>query len=183
MKKALLMLVLVLTFVSCGGGKYDRAIADYEQTIENTKVDLKFKIIDSKELKSISVGDSINFCEKEGALMLENAKLDYDRELSKFEKDSIFNVSTYPDHAEQLNETGRALLKTIKDKYDHALGFENYWKNLYKDREPTEVLRVVVECKYSIQNPLLNNAEQEITNTYVMSPDGTICYGRIDKND
>lgn len=181
MKKLLLVFSLAAFLFSCGGRKYDKAIADYEQTIENTKIDLKFKAIETKEVNSITVGDSVAYCEKEGAVMVQNAKQDYDQELAKFEKDSVFNVSTYPDQAEQLNETGRTILKTLKDKYDYALGFESYWKNLYKDKNPSEVLRVLVECKYSIENPLLNNTKQEITNTYVMSPDGTICYGKLDK--
>lgn len=39
-----------------------------------------------------------------------------------------------------------------------------------------QVLANKVECKYSIFNPLLK-AQQEITETYVLSPDGTVCYG------
>ena len=45
-------------------GNYEKTIADYVQTHGNEKIDLKFKALETKELKKITVADSLNWFQK-----------------------------------------------------------------------------------------------------------------------
>lgn len=183
MKKILPLLLFALLFVSCQN-KYEKAIADFEQTIGDTKTDLNFKVIEIKEIKRMTVADSIEYCKKEGAIMVENAKKELDLAIKDYKEDSAYIKNLFPNTLdEDVARSSRNRMNLAKDKHDYALGFEAYWKKRYENRDPSEVLIAVVECKYSINNPFLNNAKQELTRTYAMSANGDVCYGRIDDND
>lgn len=175
--KNLLLLAVIIFLTSCGENKYEKAIADYVQTIGNTKIDIKFKAIEVKELKSITVADSIAYWERTIGPEVKDWEESIKKEQAKYEEDSIKGV---PD---ALNELNIKMINYSKAEYNKVLSIENYWKDRYKDKDPNEVLRVLVECRFSAENPFFNNAKQETTNTYVMSPDGTVCYGKLDENE
>ena len=51
----------------------------------------------------------------------------------------------------------------------------------YKNAAKTTVLAKEITCKFSIANPMLNNAKQEITENFILNAAGDKCYRRHSK--
>lgn len=157
-----LMLVLL---VSCSG-KYDNAIKDY---IGNTEVAKDVKIQEVRELKKVTVGDSINYINLKAEQALKTQIDVAEKQLATFQQDLVklgTSSKVVTDaYTVQLTKTQREIdsLKSIKPEPT----------KLYENRKTEEVIAVVVECKYT------TDGGEQIKNL-VFSPDGKKCYGYTD---
>lgn len=173
MNKLMLFLGVLLCLSSCKSESYKDAIADWIQTDDNgTWTDLKFELIDTDEIKDITVADSIRILqdEKERKISLCNEEISrLTKEIEKAEKGmSGVAPSTYFKNRDRLSER-KSLLKLIQSS-DLSLTYNN--------REKTEVLVKLVKCKYSIISPMLQT-RQEKTETFILSSDLKKCVGRL----
>lgn len=187
MKRKLVYFLLVCLFIGCAS-KEEGAIADYIQRKDNVKTDLGFKTISSKELGNITAKDSLDILEKE---LAENRKLDLENLYKKKENDEYrlseekrFARNNQPYHDQMtkkywedaikekeniLSETERLIKLYETDCIGTRLEPVVYQIQKYKELGE-KLLAVRVECTYSIINPLLNNVRQEITETFILTP-------------
>lgn len=181
MKNVLFLLCLSMFLFSCGT-KYDKAISDHEQTILGTKIDLGLKVQEVTELKKITVADSLRYYKKKAKEMMDKAKEDYTDLKANYAKDTAYyNNSGLSYKNEMLVAVQRSFdsrQEDIKDYFQYAKDYYKHWSDKYAGKDSDEVLRVIVSCRYSILNPLLNK-RQELTKAFLMSPDGSICYNRV----
>lgn len=177
----------VCLFIGCAS-KEEGAIADYIQHKDNVETDLGFKTISSKGLGNITAKDSLDILEKEFA---ENRKLDLENLYKKKENDEYrlseekrFARNNQPYHDQMtkkywedaikekeniLTETERLIKLYETDCIGTRLEQDVYQIYRYKELG-AKLLAVRVECTYSIINPLLNNVRQEITETFILTP-------------
>lgn len=174
-------LFISFLFVSCSENKYEKAIANYEQTINNRKLDLSFKLIDAKEIGTITVADSVKIYKETGDSLVNIAKekLEGAREGSniakKIREDSgITNESLI----NTILESEKKFMTELENDSIQAEAFNQQWQKTYGNRDQNETLLSIVQCKYTIKDPLLNNIKVEIENKYLFSPDASILYGR-----
>lgn len=190
MKNLTPLLLLTFIMVSCNEpSKNDLLIIDYVSSInENTKIDLKVKILSSKELGNITGEDSLNYFLSEFTNDWGNPEITIEEYLQKRNgnlevlnsaltnwQNKIDSVKASED--QYLLETllkGQAGFLKQKEQIDNELNIINSYKANQK-----KVLGKKVESTYSIVNPLMNNAVQEITNTFIFSPDYSKIKGTI----
>lgn len=174
MKKlfVLLMLVTSLMMFSCTN-ELEQRIIDHEQTLdENTVIDLSMKIVSLEKVQDVLVKDSIFYLKNK----IDTLKMRFYPE----EDISVIINDTIKKDLSHLVETYSKLHK--RKPYD-SFYEENYksWKyteelylsyvNLLEKYENSnkEKLGEIWKCVYTIKNPILNNAEQKITNTYFIT--------------
>lgn len=157
--------IMLIFLVSCSG-KYDNAIKDY---IGSTEIAKDIKIQEVKELKKVTVGDSINYINLKAEQAL-RAQIDVtEKQMATFQQDLVklgTSSKVVTDaYAIQLAKTQREIdsLKAIKPEPT----------KLYENKKTDEVIAVVVECKYT------TDGGEQIKNL-VLSPDGKKCYGYTD---
>lgn len=180
-KKAMLFIFAASVFFSCNkNSKYEDAIADHEQTMGSTKINLHLKIIETKELETITVKDSIRIIDEGIKQQRESVDAELKERKDQFIRDSTDYASwasqSFLDDAAKSYNSWVGILNTIYTNYTDSV---NSRKELYSKRNSDEVLAAIVECRYTIKNPFLNNATQEITNKYIMSGDGSKCYHKF----
>lgn len=180
MRNLLIICSAALLF-SCGMSPEEKLIADHEQSIGDTKIDLKFDPIETKLIKKFTNLDSANIIESW-----------YDSLILK-EQNSLLRFSErYTNEAELINikliTANGELEKFLKDQQlvffdkadsllkrheaisaDKMLGVNDFYKEKVADfkSNPDLVLYEIWSCRYKIFNPLLQT-EQEITNQYLI---------------
>lgn len=169
-------LLLLVLLTSCSGpSAYEQAIADFVQTDKKgTKYDLKFKVLEIKELKKITVGDSITILtddwEKEKTKKLTSLTESLERSKASLEKEKTKRFST---------QTMIDMYNKSIDRYQHTIdsisSFTPEKITQYGSRNKEEVLAILVECKYNAVPPMTNTTIEE-TREFVLSPDGKKCY-------
>lgn len=178
MKRNLLMTAAtILLLTSCGGqSQYEKAIADFVQTDKKgTWTDLQFKVIEMSEPTNITVGDSV-------AMLTEKFE-------AKKAKELDFYNRRITEHKASME---KKQFKTMKEFYQKSIGknqiiVDSLTKTTvelpetYKNVTQTTVLAKEITCKFSIVNPMLGNAKQEITETFVLNAEGDKCYRRNSK--
>lgn len=165
MKKLIVLSIASITF-SCGMSPEEKLISDYEQTIENTKIDLNLKIKSINKLDDIHYSDSIpdlkDYLEKEVS-----KKIEYFNERAELGLDTTGNskwIKIYQTTAEgTFLESTVQKIKELESKSDQLAG--EIW-----------------EATYLINNPILGGVEQEVYNIYVLSPDKTKILRKISKD-
>ncbi|SBV99452.1 conserved exported hypothetical protein [uncultured Dysgonomonas sp.] len=173
-----LFLALAVSFfmVSCSG-KYDGAISSYIESTEGQTSKIEVKVNEAKELKKVTVGDSINFlnmkAEKELKARIEQAE----KELASYQQDLV-RIGTSSKvvtdaYTVQLTKTQQTIdsLKAVKPKPTR----------LYEGQKTDQVLAVVVECKYTVTNEA--KEKTDVVKNFVLSTDGKTCYGVTDNPD
>ncbi len=176
-KKILTTAVVILLLISCGGqSQYEKAIADFVQTDKKgTWTDLQFKVIEMSEPTNITVGDSV-------AMLTEKFE-------TKKAKDLDFYNRRIMEHKASLE---KARFKPMKDFYQKSIAknqviVDSLTKTTvelpetYKGVVATTVLAKEITCKFSIVNPMVGNAKQEITETFVLNATGDKCHRRNSK--
>lgn len=178
MNRNLLMMAAALVMLtSCGGqSKYEKAIADFVQTDKKgTWTDLQFKVIEMGEPTNITVGDSV-------AILTE-----------KFEAKKAKELDFYNRRiAEHKASMEKERFKTMKEFYQKSIDKNQVvvdslaktsveLPEAYKSAAETTVLAKEITCKFSIVNPMVGNAKQEITETFVLNAEGDKCYRRNSK--
>ncbi len=169
----ILGLALLLTACSSPQNKYEQAIANFVQTDKKgTKYDMKFKVIEFKELQKITVADSVN-------ILKETFEAEKEKKIEGYSQTVERNKQGL-ENEEKNRFKSAAMIKHYTDnisQYKQALDSVSNLKfpNPYEAKKPDEVLAILVECKYSVVPPMLNTTAEE-TREFVLSPDGTKCY-------
>lgn len=156
MKNLVLLLgIVLLGLSSCGSPSYEKAVADWIQTDENgTWTDLKFQMLEVIETKEVTVSDSLHYFERK---------------------------------SEDLND----VIKKADDPHSKAkVPFSSYMKakdnlkrieamkEVYANREKTEILAKLLKCKYAIVSPMLQTKQEKIE-TFLLTPDMSKCLARM----
>lgn len=178
MNRNLLMTVTAMLLItSCGGqSKYEKAIADFVQTDKKgTWTDLQFKVIEMGEPTDITVKDSIDILTE------------------KFEAKRAKDLDFYTRRiAEQKASMGKERFSSMKEFYqksidknqtrvDSLIKTSVILPKAYQNADETKVLAKEITCKFSIVNPMVGNAKQEITETFILNATGDKCYRRNSK--
>ena len=176
--RGILFIGVILLLVSCSS-KYEKVMSDYLQTVDNVKTDLKFKLLEAKEVGTITVKDSLEHFKFHRQYWKENRMPEAQMYLAKYEKMKI-EYWDLKDQRERLQaDVDKAKVEYesyLNDTFKYPYGDNGIKK--YSALPLEQVLANKVECKYSIFNPLIK-AQQEYTITYVLSPDGKVCYGEF----
>lgn len=178
MKKIYLLLICI-AFASCSNPQAE-LIADYEQTVLNTKTDLSLDVKEIEKIGEIKGEDSLVFYMKSiGTYTKGSEEVVLDSLISYYQSDSFFNdcikslsrmkIISKLDSKDTLECRNEAIenVKGLKKDLDKI----KYYKN-------SGVLANKYKATYTIKNPLLNGAEQEITNVYLFSPDNKRILGK-----
>lgn len=176
-KNLLITAAALLLLTSCEGqSKYEKAIADFVQTDKKgTWTDLQFKVIEMGEPTNITIGDSV-------AMLTEKFE-------TKKAKELDFYNRRITEHKASME---KERFKTMKEFYQKSIDKNQVvvdslvktsveLPDAYKNGTETTVLAKEILCKFSIVNPMLGNAKQEITETFVLNADGDKCYRRNSK--
>lgn len=173
-----LFLALAVSFfmVSCSG-KYDGAISSYIQSTEGQTSKVEVKVNDVKELKKVTVGDSINFlnmkAEKELKARIEQAE----KELASYQQDLV-RIGT---SSKVVTDAYTVQLTKTQQIIDSLKAVKPEPTRLYEGQKTDQVLAVVVECKYTVTNEA--KEKTDIVKNFVLSTDGKTCYGVTDNPD
>lgn len=206
MKHKLFIISLsVATFLaSCSNSKEKNLIADYEQTIEDTKIDLNLKVISIEKKGDVFAKDSLeilkDYFEKEKQkkiTFIEETIQEY-----KIQIDSLVqNISEYEEIIELAKFSKQLDFRYYSNKLDYdkeELKFANenlaiyleaiesyrstFLESTFKsinmfEKNPDSLLFSKHLVTYSIINPMLNNAKQEITKIYHINESKTKIVG------
>lgn len=169
--KHLMYLFIAVFMVSCGSGTSNK----YEKTIENyiTKGksnELGFKVVEIAEQGTVTVADSIAYLtdefKKDQQLIINRIEL-----ALKTAKDLQAKQITKHNHEKYITDIAvmNARIDSLKNlKPDNISGYDS--------KNPSDILAVIVRCKYSIELPGAKPIEE--TFDFYMSPDGTKCYAK-----
>jgi hypothetical protein len=185
---------MMIALTACSPQPGEQAIADYVQTIGNTKTDLSFDLKAMKHLSDITGKDSIN------SMLLEISK---DYQTPRTLKDVLTRcnnvVTKFPkliaDYEAKLDSLDavkpRAGLYNSLDEYStsrYKLMYKKQVLELKEDirkdssiltllnrymKDSTTAIAKVYEVVYTIKNPILNNASQEVKRKFYLVPELT----------
>lgn len=173
-----LFLALAVSFfmVSCSG-KYDGAISSYIESTEGQTSKIEVKVNEVKELKKVTVGDSINFlnmkAEKELKARIEQAE----KELASYQQDLV-RIGT---SSKVVTDAYTVQLTKTQQTIDSLKAVKPEPTRLYEGQKTDQVLAVIVECKYTVTNEA--KEETDMLKNFVLSVDGKTCYGVTDNPD
>lgn len=173
-----LFLALAVSFfmVSCSG-KYDGAISSYIESTEGQTSKIEVKVNEVKELKKVTVGDSINFlnmkAEKELKARIEQAE----KELASYQQDLV-RIGT---SSKVVTDAYTVQLTKTQQTIDSLKAVKPEPTRLYEGQKTDQVLAVVVECKYTVTNEA--KEKTDVVKNFVVSTDGKTCYGVTDNPD
>lgn len=173
-----LFLALAVSFfmVSCSG-KYDGAISNYIESTEGQTSKIEVKVNEAKELKKVTVGDSINFlnmkAEKELKARIEQAE----KELASYQQDLV-RIGT---SSKVVTDAYTVQLTKTQQIIDSLKAVKPEPTRLYEGQKTDQVLAVVVECKYTVTNEA--KEKTDVVKNFVLSTDGKTCYGVTDNPD
>ena len=173
-----LFLALAVSFfmVSCSG-KYDGAISSYIESTEGQTSKIEVKVNEVKELKKVTVGDSINFlnmkAEKELKARIEQAE----KELASYQQDLV-RIGT---SSKVVTDAYTVQLTKTQQTIDSLKAVKPEPTRLYEGQKTDQVLAVVVECKYTVTNEA--KEKTDVVKNFVLSVDGKTCYGVTDNPD
>lgn len=173
-----LFLALAVSFfmVSCSG-KYDGAISSYIESTEGQTSKIEVKVNEVKELKKVTVGDSINFlnmkAEKELRARIEQAE----KELASYQQDLV-RIGT---SSKVVTDAYTVQLTKTQQTIDSLKAVKPEPTRLYEGQKTDQVLAVVVECKYTVTNEA--KEKTDVVKNFVLSVDGKTCYGATDNPD
>jgi len=192
---AALTIVVVIGLHSCSPNKTEQAILDYRQTIGNTKTDFSMKILELEKVGVYTYGDSANILKSTFYSSME------DKEMGQIPIDSILfriseNINGWEGYILELDSAVRAMeqLKRTNDfeytykkskipEYSQKVkGFKESYNQLDSlntiikqyESSANKELAAKWKCKYSIKNPLLNNVTQELTETFLITPENKV---------
>lgn len=173
-----LFLALAVSFfmVSCSG-KYDGAISSYIESTEGQTSKIEVKVNEVKELKKVTVGDSINFlnmkAEKELKARIEQAE----KELASYQQDLV-RIGT---SSKVVTDAYTVQLTKTQQTIDSLKAVKPEPTRLYEGQKTDQVLAVIVECKYTVTNEA--KEKTDMLKNFVLSVDGKTCYGVTDNPD
>lgn len=150
----LILLLSVALLTSCVSPG-EKAIADWIQTDANgTWTDLKFDLIEIIETKDVTVLDSLQYLERKS--------------------DDLNSILEKADDPHNRFRKPISYYMTAKDNLKQVEAL----KEVYANREKTEILAKLLKCKYSIVSPI-QKTRQEKTETFLLTPDMDKCLARM----
>ncbi len=176
-RNLVIMAVALSLLTSCGGqSKYEKAIADFVQTDKKgTWTDLQFKVIEMGDPTDITVKDSVAF-------LTEKFDSEKSKRLATLNENIARNKkSMEKERFNSMKEFYRKLIDKNQALVDSLAKTSVELPAAYKNAEETTVLAKEITCKFSIVNPMLNNAKQEITENFILNAAGDKCYRRHSK--
>ena len=194
MKKTLItnssLLLISLCFISCSNSKEKKLITDYVQTMGDTKIELNVNILDFEKESEIKAIDSLNILkpyletEKNEKISEFKVKIESANErINEYNKDILKPENNYA----SLKKIYLDFIEDAKNDVDFNKKaielYEGDCKGTYLEKTLNEIKRyeknpnLVIankyKTRYSIINPLLNNAKQELKKTFYINPDAT----------
>ena len=192
MVRFFVIIIILLSVIACSQSPEEKAIMDYEQSIDGTKTDLSMKIESLIQIGSLTCDDSAKILSK---TLEEQAALGIERADKKFieyhdkirEQIDILASTRNKARTDQAQKMIDMYLKFIKADSIRRVRFEQkdyehtHLQNIYRkmkrfESTPDSSLASKFDCRYTIKNPSLNFAEQEIRKTYFITPDGKISH-------
>lgn len=173
-----LFLALAVSFfmVSCSG-KYDGAISSYIESTEEQTSKIEVKVNEVKELKKVTVGDSINFLNMKAEKELKSRIEQAEKELASYQQDLV-RIGT---SSKVVTDAYTVQLTKTQQTIDSLKAVKPEPTRLYEGQKTDQVLAVVVECKYTVTNEA--KEKTEVVKNFVLSTDGKTCYGVTDNPD
>jgi hypothetical protein len=166
MKKLLLLTFALGALIGCSSSPEESLISDYEQTLDGTKIDLKFEALETKLVGQVMATDSLaiykEYLEKKSA-----EKIEYLEKWKARETDP--EAIADREAAIQLYKTNYAGT-FLEPVYKKVQEFEQMGEAKIGD---------IYECKYKINNPILGGVEQELTKKYLISQDKSKILARV----
>lgn len=186
--KTITALICIIFLASCGSSKEEIAIADYVQRLGNIKTDMNFSMLKLELTGEVYGNDSLELYLKSPqyawARGLTSKKLiEQYNDLLQRERNLIAwhdaKLDSIDDIISRTGDYSPARYKSI-----YLEGIIAIEKNLKQDSlllrklqrlhsDSASVICKKYEAVYSITNPLLNNAKQEVTRVFFLSPDGS----------
>lgn len=174
--------ILLIFCLSCSDPSIEeKTIADYEQTIFNSKIDLNFKMNRLEGIGTITAKDSLEniFNTAQTAIGTE-----YDNYQSFYDSLTATINSIKP----QLDTLD--LMMSKSESFADIMRKSNRWRAIQASKalveeggkilsemdkylgDTAKVLALKYECDYSIVNPMMGNAKQQVSNKiYYLTPD------------
>lgn len=186
----LFLLIFIVLFGSCEKSQEEQLISNYEQTIGNAKMDLNFNLKNLEKIRDITAQDSLDILKPEFEEK-KKAKLDelkenmqeekemiseYKAELEDAIKNEPYLVDSRKSNLEYRQELLEQTEKYIKLYQTDCQGtfLEPAYNSIKQYEEtPAKLLATEYDVTYTIENPLLNNEEQEINKKYILNSDRT----------
>jgi hypothetical protein len=172
MKKVLVFILCLIFLASCAN-KYEKAISNCVQTLGDSKIDLKFKLKNVEEQQSILVKDSLDYWITNRADRLKH-ELNSTKESMKLYEKYIEKNETYENYKKRYEYLTSTPIEEIYPIYNTEL--------IKYSGNPDSIIALKIKATYTINNPVLNNAKQERTDIFIVSPDGKTCYKKL-KNE
>ena len=176
-RNLLMTAATLLLLTSCGGqSKYEKAIADFVQTDKRgTWTDLQFKVIEMGEPTDITVKDSV-------AILTEKFDIDKEKLITMLNGNIARNkASMEKERFTMMKQFYQKLIDKNQAVVDSLMKTTVKLPESYKNAAGTTILAKEITCKFSIINPMMGNAKQEITETFVLNAGGDKCYRRNSK--
>lgn len=163
-----------------------KVVSDHEQTMGNSKIDLNLKVQSVEFVKDYYAKDSLEIIEKYLKEKKEEKLISLNQQLDEGISDSADLVEKinsakfesvkkiYKDGLEKRTEYLQLTRKAINSYNTNFEGtiLESTYKNIQALKEnPEEKLYTIYKVTYKINNPMLNNVEQEITKYYLIEGD------------
>lgn len=200
MKAHKLFIPVLLSLFSCSSPT-EKAIKDYVQTIGDVKTDMKFKLKSLHEIGSVLSRDSMRIIEGDlGGMSMDTLIEFHKKYISAYQRgifvsDSLKAVyleesKTQPNHLAELYINSIQRVVDDKKEYEEKLkqheimlgncikSNDNYNRYI---KDTLAILAHKVKCTFTIKNPLFNGSEQEITKTFLLSPDSYTVLNEIDE--
>lgn len=204
-KNFVLIFFALALFASCSSDPREQIISDYEQTSGDTKTDLSLKVLKIENLKPFRAIDSLKILLPVFEYARDEKIADYQIEINKKEKEIKENEKDVIKQEKVYGRTkwdlDKRLLQTNKNLLDAnkmTLKLYNKYFNAYKTdckgtklevlynriqeykKDTSKILYNKAKATYSIKNPMMNFAKQEITKTYMFTPDNKSILGVIE---
>jgi len=184
-------ILISLLLGSCNSdSKYkaiDELVSNHEQTYENSKIDLNFKVNTIEQVKDFLASDSAKILELELKLSV-SSKIEEYKDRIKRNQDYIehcnsmidkFKSAQYGDNSKytavfknKLNDTKEQLTQNEQMLKIYQTTLEGTELETIKDRiacyksRPNEILFKIFKINYTINNPTLNMVKQTTTKYY-----------------
>ena len=177
MKKILILVLSAIIFSSCSKSQEEILIANHVQTLGDTKMDLGFKLINLEKVSETTAKDSLK-------ILNEYFVSKRDEKIKQFEDEIERKSKEVEINSEALEKEKNQILKDLyKDRLETALAdidrnknnielyqgdckgtfLESILENIKKyESKGDEILLKKFKVQYSIKNPLLGNAKQEV---------------------
>lgn len=173
--------LVLLSLIACSSNEsnYKKTIADFVQTDKRgTKYDLKFKVLELKEIKKMTVADSIQYLENK--MNIERAKkIETYKKLVADSQTKLKKAESSKDFVEKfMKSTYEKNIEKYKKEVTKWEEWNPDWTSKYEEQAKDKLLAVIVYCKYSAIPPMMNTTIEE-TRYFVLSPDGKNCYKQI----